>query len=249
MADYFQDRVDRCGDKFGVASSRRFPGLKGYERMLDSGIDALVIESPPYFHPEQAAAGVAACKHVYVAKPIAVDVPGCISIEESGRKATEKGLCFLVDFQTRADQFYIEAIRRVHEGALGDFAFGESTYHAGIPWAGQAEAAKEAATNPEARLRAWGVDQVLSGDIITEQNIHTLDVASWIMDKPPICAFGTGGRKVRGAIAGTFSVTFSIRTTSASPSVYGSSTATGARGIRNRMPAARGAGNRLWRRR
>ncbi len=210
VADYFQDRVDRCGEKFGIAPSRRFSGLKGYERMLDSGIDALVIESPPYFHPGQAAAGVAAGKHVYVAKPIAVDVPGCMSIEESGRKATEKGLCFLVDFQTRADQFYIEAIRRVHEGALGDFAFGESTYHAGIPWAGQAEAAKEAATNSEARLRAWGVDQVLSGDIITEQNIHTLDVASWIMDKPPVCAFGTGGRKVRGYgnCWDTFSVTF-----------------------------------------
>ncbi len=244
VADYFQDRVDRCGEKFGVAPSRRFPGLKGYQRMLDSGIDALVIESPPYFHPEQAAAGVAAGKHVYVAKPIAVDVPGCISIEQSGRQATEKGLCFLVDFQTRADPFYIEAIRRVHEGALGDFAFGESTYHAGIPWVGQAEAAKEAATNAEARLRAWGVDQVLSGDIITEQNIHTLDVASWIMDTPPVCAFGAGGQKVRdyGNCWDTFSVTFQypdnvgIAFSSRQFNGHGSQP----EGIRNRMFGAKG---------
>ena len=208
--DYFPDRANACGDKFGVDPARRFSGLKGYERMLQEKIDAIVIESPPYFHPEQAAAGVAAGKHVYVAKPIAVDVPGCKSIEQSGADATKAGLCFLVDFQTRADPFYIEAIRRVHEGALGKFAFGESTYHAGIPWVRQEQAAREAATNPEARLTAWGVDQILSGDIITEQNIHTLDVASWIMDAPPVCAFGTGGRMVRdyGDCWDTFSITF-----------------------------------------
>ena len=211
LHDYFQDRVDAAGDKFGVDPSARFTGLKGYERMLEKKIDAIVIESPPYFHPEQAAAGVAAGKHVYVAKPIAVDVPGCKSIEKSGADATKAGLCFLIDFQTRADQYYIEAIRRVHEEkALGSLAFGESTYHAGVPWVRQKEAALEAATNPEARLRAWGVDQILSGDIITEQNIHTIDVMSWIMDAPPVCAFGTGGRKVRdyGNCWDTFSITF-----------------------------------------
>jgi predicted dehydrogenase len=145
-----------------------------------------------------------------VAKPIAVDVPGCKSIEQSGADATKAGLCFLVDFQTRADPFYIEAIRRVHEGALGKFAFGESTYHAGIPWVRQEQAAREAATNPEARLTAWGVDQILSGDIITEQNIHTLDVMSWIMQVPPVKAWGTGGRKVRpiGNCFDTFTVTY-----------------------------------------
>lgn len=210
VADYFEDRVKACGDKFGVDGSNRFTGLKGYERMLEKKVDAIVIESPPYFHPEQAAAGVAAGKHVYVAKPVAVDVPGCKSIEQSGADATKAGLCFLIDFQTRADQYYIEAIRRVHEGAIGKFAFGESTYHAGIPWERQKEAALEAATNPEAKLAAWGVDQVLSGDIITEQNIHTIDVASWIMNAAPVCAFGTGGRMVRdyGNCWDTFSVTF-----------------------------------------
>jgi predicted dehydrogenase len=211
LHDYFPDRVEACGDRLGVEPSKRFTGLKGYERMLDNKqIDAIVIESPPYFHPEQAAAGVAAGKHVFLAKPIAVDAPGCQSIEQSGAEATRAGLCFLVDFQTRADQYFIEAVRRVHAGAIGQFAFGESTYHAGVPWQGQIKAAREAASNPEARLRAWGVDAVLSGDIITEQNIHTIDVASWIMDTPPLCAFGTGGKKVRdyGDCWDTFSVTF-----------------------------------------
>jgi predicted dehydrogenase len=210
LADYFQDKVDGAGTQFNVKPEARFTGLACYKRLLEQKIDAIVIESPPYFHPEQAAAGVAAGKHVYVAKPIAVDVPGCQSIEASGKQATSKGLCFLIDFQTRADAFYIEALKRVHEGAIGKFAFGEATYHADVPWAGQEPYAREAEKNPEARLRAWGLDQALSGDIITEQNIHTLDVASWIMGQPPVCAFGTGGQKVRdyGNCWDTFSVTF-----------------------------------------
>ena len=138
-ADYFQDRLDDFGGKLNVKAEARYAGLAGYQRMLQQKLDAVVVESPPYFHPEHAAAGVAAGKHVYVAKPIAVDVPGCKTMEESGKKATSSGLCFLVDFQTRADQFYIEAIRRVHAGAIGKFAFGESTYHADIPWMGQIE--------------------------------------------------------------------------------------------------------------
>ncbi len=209
-ADYFEDRVNSFGDQLGVKADARFTGLNGYQRLLEQPLEAIVVESPPYFHPIHAAAGVAAGKHVYVAKPIAVDVPGCKTIEQSGKSATDKGLCFLVDFQTRADPFYIEALRRVHAGAIGKFAFGESTYHAGVPWKRQIEYARQAATNPEARLRAWGLDQILSGDIITEQNVHTIDVASWIMGQTPVCAFGTGGRKVRdyGNCWDTFTVTF-----------------------------------------
>ena len=128
----------------------------------------------------------------------------------SGRKATEKKLCFLVDFQTRADEFYIEALKRVHAGAIGKFAFGEASYHAENPFGEYMDALRKDPHSAEVRLRAWGLDRALSGDIITEQNIHTLDVASWIMDQPPLCAFGTGARKVRdaGTCCDTFSVVF-----------------------------------------
>ena len=241
-ADYFQDRVDNLGGKFEVKPENRFTGLSGYRRMLDLKLDAVAIESPPYFHPEQAAAAVEAGCHVYVAKPIAVDVPGCKTIGESGKKATDKGLCFLVDFQTRADEFYIEALKRVHDGALGQLAFGEATYHAGVPWAGQIDFAKE--DNPESRLRAWGLDRVLSGDIITEQNIHTLDVVNWIMNGPPVCAFGTGGQKVRdfGTCWDTFSVVFqypdNVGITFSSRQFNGHGTQP--EGIRNRMFGSKG---------
>ena len=84
---------------------------------------------------------------------IAVDVPGCNTVASSGMKASQKKLCFLVDFQTRANEFYIEALKRVHGGALGDFAFGESSYHAGIPWKRQIKYLQDDPKNPENRLR------------------------------------------------------------------------------------------------
>lgn len=195
-ADYFQDRVDNLGSKFDVDQARRYAGLSGYKRLLEH-VDAVAIESPPYFHPEQAAAAVDAGCHVYIAKPLAVDVPGCHSIAESGKKASAGKLCFLVDFQTRANELFIEAIKRVHDGALGQFAFGESSYHANDPFKQKYSYWQDDSANPENRLRAWGLDRVLSGDIITEQNIHTLDVMSWIMDAEPVYAVGTGGRKFR----------------------------------------------------
>jgi len=238
-ADYFQDRVDNLGNRFNVDPKRRYTALSGYRRMLEGKLDAVVVESPPYFHPEHAAAGVEAGCHVYLAKPIAVDVPGCKTVEQSGKKATAKGLCFLVDFQTRADPYYIEALKRVHAGALGKLAFGEATYHAGIPWGGQIRYLREDPDNAESRLRAWGLDRVLSGDIITEQNIHTLDVVSWIMNGPPVCAYGTGARKVRdfGDCFDTFSVVFEypedVGITFSSRQFNGHGTQP--EGIRNRM--------------
>jgi len=102
-ADYYQEHADKVGDKHGVPASRRYTTLSAGKKLLADKFDAVVIQTPPYFHPEQAAAAVEAGKHVYVAKPIAVDSPGCLSIGESGRKATAKKLVFLVDFQTRAN--------------------------------------------------------------------------------------------------------------------------------------------------
>jgi predicted dehydrogenase len=162
--------------------------------MLEQKLDAVAIESPPYFHPEQAAAAIDAGKHVYLAKPIAVDVPGCRLVEESGKKATAKKLCFLADFQTRAHPAYQEAVKRVHNGDIGRLVNGEATYQCSLMFKTMDAEYQKNAANPEARLRAWAVDRVLSGDVITEQNIHALDVASWILGAAPLRAYGTGGR-------------------------------------------------------
>lgn len=190
-ADYFPDRVDSFGERFKVPADRRYTGLSGYKRLLEGKLDAVVIESPPCFHPEQAAAAVAAGKHVFIAKPIAVDVPGCQSIEESGKKASQANLCFLVDFQSRATPFYQEAVKRVHQGDIGLIVSGDTEYHTGRL------GIQTPPGTPEARLRNWVFDIALSGDIITEQNIHALDVCTWILDQAPLKAIGYGGRKGR----------------------------------------------------
>ncbi len=110
IADYFPDRVEEAGAKLGVppiAASRAF---SAYKRLLESKVDAVAIVSPPYFHPAQAADAVAAGKHVYSREANRGGrVPGCLSIEESGKKATSSKQCFLVDFQTRAMPNFVEA--------------------------------------------------------------------------------------------------------------------------------------------
>jgi myo-inositol 2-dehydrogenase / D-chiro-inositol 1-dehydrogenase len=242
-ADYFKDRVDAFGDKFRIPASNRFTGLSCHKRLLESGVDAIAIESPPYFHPSQAAAGVDAGKHVYLAKPIAVDMPGCASVEESGRRATGRKLAFLIDFQTRANAFFIEAVKKVHDGAIGELAFGESSYHAGVPFEWMYPYIEGPSPSAEGQLRAWGLSRSLSGDIITEQNIHTLDVASWIMNAPPLFALGTGARTVRkvGEIFDHFVVHYQypnrvgVSFTSRQFEGHGS-----AEGIKNRMFGSKG---------
>ena len=204
-ADYFGDRVGAAKKQFGLPDDRCFSGsLSAHKRLLDCKLDAVAIETPPCFHPQQAADAVAAGKHVYVAKPIAVDVPGCQLIGDSGKQATAKKLVFLVDFQTRANPFYIETVQRVQRGDLGAIVHVDANYHGGRlgrkgPMAGT-----------EGRLRNWHFDIALSGDIIVEQFIHALDVATWFLDADPVKAAGTGGRKARfeGDCYDHFAVTY-----------------------------------------
>jgi predicted dehydrogenase len=194
VADYFEDKADAAGEKLGVPAARRFTGLSAYRRLLESKVDAVAIESPPYFHPEHAAAAVAAGKHVYLAKPVAVDVPGCHSVAESAKNATSRKLAFLVDFQTRATPAYQEVVKRVHDGQIGEIKSAEAAYECDLYFAEMDAAYRKSKRDAAARLRAWAVDRVLSGDIITEQNIHALDVATWFLDAEPIKAIGMGGR-------------------------------------------------------
>ncbi len=196
-ADAFQDKLDAFGDLYQVPKDKRFVGLDAYKQMLASGaVDAVHVVSPSYFHNEQAAAAVDAGKHVFVAKPIAIDVPGIRTFEETAKLAEKKGLTFMVDFQTQGDDLYVEGIKRVNEGALGDLMFGEGFHHMGR-LARQAEDG-----TPGARLRNWVFDKALSGDIIVEQNIHSVDVMVRLMNAAPVRVTGHGGRKGRVDVGG-----------------------------------------------
>jgi myo-inositol 2-dehydrogenase/D-chiro-inositol 1-dehydrogenase len=203
-ADYFQDKVDAVGQKHKIEPSRRYTGMSGYKRLLESKLDAVVIETPPHFHPQHASDAVDAGKHVYVAKPIAVDAPGCQTIADAGRRATEQKQVFLVDFQTRADANFRDAIGQVHKGAIGSFVMAEAWY----PWAGGGRGVPPA--TPEQQLRSWYYLLPLSGDFIVEQSIHALDLVTWIINQDPLRARGTGGHKVRplNSIYDHFAVTY-----------------------------------------
>ena len=187
VADYFEDVARNAGAKLGVDPSRCFSGLSGYRRLIDSGIEAVAIEDVPYFYPEQAKAAAEAGLHIYMAKPVAVDVPGCLAIGEAGRVCAEKKRCLHVDYQLPTDPVMIELAARVRAGGLGalthvlSFGFG---WHA---W-------PDPPVGPtiESRLRdqIWLSDTALSGDTIVSYDIHILDALVWLLGQRPVRASG-----------------------------------------------------------
>ena len=190
-ADYFEDRVNSFSEKYGVPADKRFTGLGGFDKLLASGIDAVAIHSPAYFHPEQCAAALAAGKHVFVAKPVAVDVPGSLMVAELGKQSTAKKLVLQVDFQSRGNAVFTEALTRVKRGVMGELTYGECIYEYGTLSA-QVPEEKTA----EDRLKNWVQHKSLSGDICVEQNIHSLDITAWAWG-PPLRATGFGSRRVK----------------------------------------------------
>jgi len=200
LADMVQDRLDTAKqfvDKLSAAKGhagieKTFLGPKAYQQIAESkDVDAVVIATPPYYHVEHLAAIVAAGKHVYCEKPVAVDVPGAKRVLEIGQRAEGK-LSLDVGFQIRMATPFIELAKRVHAGALGEIVTGAAHYYC--------NALELNFSNlPPAmlRLRNWVQDRVLSGDIIVEQNIHAIDICNWMLQGHPVKAVGRGGRQGR----------------------------------------------------
>jgi len=192
VADYFDASAQQAGDHLGVEKKRRFSGLAGHKRLLDSGVEAVVVVNVPRFHAEHARAAIDAGCHVYAAKPVAVDVPRALVAQEAGKLATKKGLCYLVDYQMPTDPVNIEVVRRVHEGGIGRLMHIESS---GIspPWS------EPQVASAEDRLRSgrWLSTTALSGDVIVENNIHTINAVLWLVGRRPVNAIGRSriGRK------------------------------------------------------
>ena len=191
LADVIQEHLDSTGPKLKVDSSRAYYGPEAYKELAHSKLDAVIIETPPMFHPLHAEEAVKAGKHVFCAKPIAVDVPGCQSFQASGKQAAQKNLSFWADFQTRAQEVYQEAAKRVHQGDIGKPAFAQVLYYAGRPVKDRGTPGMDPG---ERRLLNFFTDKAISGDIIVEQNIHVIDVANWLLQGHPLKATGTGGR-------------------------------------------------------
>jgi myo-inositol 2-dehydrogenase / D-chiro-inositol 1-dehydrogenase len=203
LADLFEDRLMTAKKHFdevantqqhaGVQASQMFQGPRAAEQILhSSAIDAVVVATPPYFHPMHLAAAVEAGKHVYCEKPVGVDVAGALRAIETGKKA-EGRVSLDVGFQIRKAPPFVELVRRIHAGALGEISCGEAHYY--CPFLEMATYPK--ASPAELRLRHWLHDRVLSGDIIVEQNIHVIDICNWVLQGHPMKAIGSGSRKGR----------------------------------------------------
>jgi myo-inositol 2-dehydrogenase/D-chiro-inositol 1-dehydrogenase len=202
LADLFQDQLDTARAAFdkmqqakgysALDAPQLFVGPNAYEMAASKEVDAIVIATPPYYHPQHLEAAVAAGKHVYLEKPVAVDVPGAKKVTEIGKRAEGK-LSLDVGFQIRDCPPFVELVRRIHNGALGKIVCGEAHYLTGYidrpAWPN--------ASPVERRVRNWVYDRVLSGDIIVEQNIHVIDICNWILKAHPLKASATGGRMGR----------------------------------------------------
>ena len=202
LADVFQDQLDGYADgvnqvyaEKGTGSIDRsllFKGPDAFQELVQSSqVDAVLITSPPYYHPEHLQAAIDAGKHTYCEKPVAVDVAGCKQVMKIAGQA-EGRLSLDVGFQIRSAPPFIELTRRIHHGALGQIGSGLAYYYAG-------ELKKPdfpEASPLERRLRNWFFDRTLSGDIIVEQNVHVIDVCNWVLQGHPLKATGSGGRKV-----------------------------------------------------
>ena len=191
VADVLKANLDSARDKFRVGGDRAYWGRDAYRELAQSKLDAVVIETPPYYHAIQAAAAIDAGRHVFCAKPIAVDVPDSKDFLSSGEKARNRNLSFWVDFQTRARPVFQEVAGRIHRGDIGKVAMAQVLYYAGRPWKDRSTPGMDPG---QKRIVNWIGDRVISGDIIVEQNIHVIDMANWYLDGHPLKANGTGGR-------------------------------------------------------
>ncbi len=177
-----------------MPEDRKFVGLDAYQKAIDSGIDLVILATPPGFRPMQFEAAVKAGKHVFMEKPVATDAPGVRQVLAAAALAKEKNLAVGVGLQRHHQKHYIETIHRLHDGAIGDIHTLRVYWNGAGVWVKPREPNQ---TEMEYQLRNWYYFNWLCGDEICEQHIHNLDVGNWVKNAHPIRANGMGGRQVR----------------------------------------------------
>jgi myo-inositol 2-dehydrogenase/D-chiro-inositol 1-dehydrogenase len=214
LADLFQDRLDQGTARFkklqstkGSPAIKLYKGPESYLQLLASDIDLVIISTPPYFHPQHLKAALdAGGKHVYLEKPVATDVRGCMEVAKLVGRPQGK-VSVDVGFQMRRAPYYVEQTRRIHDGAIGEVALAQGFYFAGdVPRKNRGDVSPL-----EAQIRDWWFSRALSGDVLVEQNVHIIDVFNWVLKQHPVTATATGGRRVRtdvGDVYDHFIVTY-----------------------------------------
>lgn len=204
LGDLFADRVESSrkhlaeaeefGDRARVSPERCFTGFDAYQRVLEAGVDAVILATPPHFRPAHFAAAVAARKHVFMEKPVAVDAPGVRMVLEAANAAGAAGLCVVAGTQRRHEASYLAAMQRIREGALGRIVSARCYWNQGGLWVHRR---KPEYSDMEWQVRNWLYFCWLSGDHIVEQHVHNLDVVNWAIGSHPERCLGMGGRQVR----------------------------------------------------
>ena len=186
VADYFENIAQNSGKALGVPPERCFSGLSGCKRLVDSGVEAIIVIDVPWFYAGHAKDAIEAGRHVYMAKPIATDVPSCLQIEALGKQATAKKLVFLVDYQLPLSPANIEVATRIREGALGPLGHIVSFGFSGA-WG---DPLKEKTIESRLRGNVWLSDIALGGDNIVSYDIHIIDGVQWVVGVRPVAACG-----------------------------------------------------------
>ena len=205
MGDAFEDQLQKslqslqksCGDKVKVTPDKCFVGLDAYQKVIDSGVDVVLLATPPGFRPTHLKAAVDAGKHIFCEKPMATDAPGVRSVMESAKAAKEKNLSLVAGFCWRYDRARREFYQRIHDGAIGDIRAIYATYYTGpvkpMPPASERPAGMG---DLEWQLRNWYNFTWLSGDGYVEQACHSVDKVAWgLKDESPLKAVAVGGRQ------------------------------------------------------
>ena len=205
IADAFPDRLDETlqvckeehEEKVFVPAERQFVGLDGYQKVLASDVDMVILATPPGFRPQHFEAAIEAGKHVFMEKPVAVDAPGVRRVLAAGEKAKEKNLAVQVGLQRRHERAYRETIAELKDGIIGHINFSRVYWNNEGVWCKSRESGQ---TELEYQMRNWYYFNWLCGDHIVEQHIHNMDVINWLMDGYPVKAQGQGGRLARNGI-------------------------------------------------
>ncbi|MCC6357490.1 MAG: Gfo/Idh/MocA family oxidoreductase [Phycisphaerales bacterium] len=205
IGDLFQDRVssslgalrEKLGERCKATEQQCFTGFDNYRHVLATDCDLVILATPPGFRPAHFAAAVEAKKHVFMEKPVAVDPVGARSIIASGDKAREYGLGVVCGTQRRHQRHYLEAMKRVHGGDIGEIVAAQCYWNQEGLWVRKKEPAW---SDMEWQCRNWLYFSWLSGDHIVEQHVHNLDAVNWALrDATPVRAVGMGGRQWRTA--------------------------------------------------
>jgi len=189
------EKYDELRARIDVPPERRFLGFNAYQQVIDSGVDVVLLTTPPHFRPMQYAAAVKAGKHVFLEKPCCVDAPGYRMLVAANQEARAKRLSVVVGLQRRHQQNYLDGIRRIRDGEIGPVRFIRTYFNMAGGRAGELKPA--GMSEMEYQLRHWSIFCWLCGDHLVEQATHEIDVANWVVDSHPLRANGMGGRQVR----------------------------------------------------